>query len=67
VTPGRTWGIQLVTYGIPLHAWGTATFRTLVKNCGTFLEVDDETLTKKRLDVARVKIEAPLGGRIDFV
>jgi hypothetical protein len=56
-----------VTYGIPLHAWGTATFRTLVKNCGTFLEVDDETLTKKRLDVARVKIEAPLGGRIDFV
>jgi hypothetical protein len=51
--------------GIPLHAWGENTFRLLANRCGTFLSLDAGTRNKYRLDVARVKLEVPLGGRVD--
>jgi hypothetical protein len=53
-------------YGIPPHAWGENTFRKLTNSCGVFLELDTESRNKVRFDVARVKIEALMCGRIDF-
>jgi hypothetical protein len=76
LTEIKTWSPNLVCntreiwvnlFGVPLHAWGISTFSKLVNNCGSFVEVDEGTLKMNRLDVARVKIEAPLCGRIDFV
>jgi hypothetical protein len=54
-------------YGIPPHAWGENTFRKLANSCGVSLELEMESRNNVRLDLARVKIEAPLCGRIDFV
>jgi hypothetical protein len=59
--------IWVAIYGIPLHAWGEDTFRNIANRCGVFLEVDAGTRNHERFDVARVKLEAPLCGRIDFV
>jgi hypothetical protein len=52
--------------GIPLHVWGEATFRVIANRCGRFLTIDSGTKNRSRLDVARVKIEAPLLGSIDY-
>jgi hypothetical protein len=53
-------------YGIPLHAWGESTFRKLASRCGAFLAIDDGTRDRLRFDVARVKIDSAINGRIDF-
>jgi hypothetical protein len=53
--------------GIPLHAWGENTFRALANRYGMFLEVDVGTRSRRRLDMARVKIEASPWDRIDTV
>jgi hypothetical protein len=53
-------------YGIPLHAWGEATFRNLASKCGVFVEVDAATRNMERLDSARVKVTARLCEQIDF-
>jgi hypothetical protein len=63
---GVTKEIWVSIFGVPPHAWGEATFAKLVNSCGVLLEVDAETRNKSRFDVARVKIVAPLCGRIDF-
>jgi hypothetical protein len=52
-------------FGVPLHAWGEHSFRALANRCGAFLSLDAGTSKRSRLDVARVKIEVPLGSRID--
>jgi hypothetical protein len=54
-------------YGVPLHAWSESTFRRIVSRCGEFLAMDDYARNRSRFDVARVKVEVLLGGRIDFV
>jgi hypothetical protein len=59
--------IWLSMFGIPLHAWGEDTFRKLANKCGVFVEIDEATRNNERFDVARVKVEAALCGRIDFV
>ncbi|MCI11680.1 hypothetical protein A2U01_0032782, partial [Trifolium medium] len=41
-------------------------FRKIASRCGVFLSLDDGTRNCVRFDVARVKIEASLCGRIDF-
>ncbi|WJX90651.1 hypothetical protein P8452_72524 [Trifolium repens] len=58
--------IWVEMFGVPLHAWGETTFRSLANRCGRFLAVDTPTSNRTRLDVARVKLEAPLSGLIDF-
>jgi hypothetical protein len=63
---GVTREIWLSIFGVPPHAWGETTFAKLVNSCGVLLEVNAETRNKSRFDVARVKIEASLSGRIDF-
>ncbi|MCH86280.1 DUF4283 domain protein [Trifolium medium] len=54
-------------YGLPLHVWGVKTLREIVARCGVFLAVDNETLKRNRLDIARVQIETKLLGYINFV
>jgi hypothetical protein len=58
--------IWVEVFGVPLHAWGESTFRSLANRCGRFLAVDIPTRNRSRLDVARVKLEVPLSGLIDF-
>ncbi|MCI04352.1 RNA recognition motif, partial [Trifolium medium] len=53
-------------YGIPLHAWGESTFRAVASRCGVFVDVDDVTRNRLRLDVARMKIESSICGCVDF-
>ncbi|MCI45121.1 DUF4283 domain protein, partial [Trifolium medium] len=44
-----TW---LRCFGIPLHAWGDALFRSLAFKFGSFIEVDSSTKNMLRGDVA---------------
>jgi hypothetical protein len=53
-------------YGVPLHSWCESTFRSIVNGCGVLLALDDGTSKKLRFDVARVKVETDIGGRLDF-
>jgi hypothetical protein len=53
-------------FGIPPHAWGESNFRKIVSSCGEFVDMDAETRNLVRFDLARVKIRAPLCGKIDF-
>ncbi|WJX66216.1 hypothetical protein P8452_50795 [Trifolium repens] len=52
-------------FGIPLQAWGEDTFRILANRYGKFISVDNETKNRSRLDMARVKVEAPINNRVD--
>lgn len=42
--------------GIPLHAWSEKVFRCIGECFGQVLEVDDDSVTKRRVDRARVKV-----------
>jgi hypothetical protein len=53
-------------FGIPLHAWGEATFRALANRCGSFVALDAKTRNRDRLDMARVKVVVPILVHIDF-
>lgn len=48
-----TW---LYIWGVPLKAWDVEHFATLVSGCGEFIELDEETKERKRMDVARVLV-----------
>ncbi|GAU44430.1 hypothetical protein TSUD_100770 [Trifolium subterraneum] len=48
-----TW---LNSFGVPLHAWGDALFRSLGFKFRTFIEVDLSTKKMLRGDMARIKI-----------
>lgn len=43
-------------FGLPLHVWEEDTFKQIGAQFGVFLDFDDATINRKRLDVARVKI-----------
>ncbi|KAK2413385.1 zinc finger CCCH domain-containing protein [Trifolium repens] len=60
----ETW-IQL--YGIPLHAWEEGTFKMVAGRLGVFMDFDEATVAKHRLDVARVKLRTVRRGMIDTV
>jgi hypothetical protein len=55
----------LSCFGVPLHAWGEALFRTLGFKFGTFIKVDDSTKELLRGDVARIKVATTLPMKID--
>jgi hypothetical protein len=57
--------VWLNCYGIPLHVWGDAMFRTLGFKFGTFVEVDLNTKNMMRGDVARIKIATDASKVID--
>jgi hypothetical protein len=50
----------LSCYGVPLHAWGEALFRSLGFKFGTFVDVDPDTKNLVRGDVARIKVVTEL-------
>jgi hypothetical protein len=60
----ETW-IQI--FGIPLHAWEEYTFKMVAGRFGVFLDFDEATVSKQRLDLARVKLRSVRRGLIDTV
>jgi len=58
----RTW-VQI--RGIPLDVWIEAFFKKVGFLFGTFIDFDDETATRNRLDVANLLISTKKMGRID--
>ncbi|WJX89444.1 hypothetical protein P8452_71443 [Trifolium repens] len=70
----EAWSPELVTnhrvvwlscFGIPLHAWGDAIFRTIGFKYGTFIQVDNPTKNLLRGDRARIKIVTSLKEVVD--
>jgi hypothetical protein len=59
--------IWIDVYGIPLHAWEEGTFKMVAGRFGVFLDFDAATVSKQRLDVARVKLRTVRRGMIDTV
>ncbi|KAK2434439.1 zinc finger CCCH domain-containing protein [Trifolium repens] len=51
--------------GIPLHAWGENLFKEIGRKYGEFLDFDESTASRAKLDVARLKIATSLRGFID--
>jgi hypothetical protein len=59
--------IWLQIYGIPLHAWEENSLKRIAGRFGVFLDFDEATIAKHRLDVARVKLRTVRRGMIDTV
>ncbi|KAK2406699.1 zinc finger CCCH domain-containing protein [Trifolium repens] len=59
--------IWIQIYGIPLHAWEENSFKKIAGRFGVFLDFDEATIAKHRLDVARVKLRTVRRGIIDTV
>jgi hypothetical protein len=59
--------IWIDVYGIPFHAWEEGTFKMVAGRFGVFLDFDAATVSKQRLDVARVKLRTVMRGMIDTV
>ncbi|XP_027362640.1 uncharacterized protein LOC113870247 [Abrus precatorius] len=43
-------------YGVPLHAWGELFFRKLVSSLGDFIQIDQVTAERRRLDYGRIQL-----------
>ncbi|MCH81454.1 RNA recognition motif, partial [Trifolium medium] len=52
-------------YGIPLHVWGENLFKAIGRKYGEFLDFDENTASRAKLDVARIKISTNFRGCID--
>jgi hypothetical protein len=59
--------IWIQVFGLPLHAWDENSFKRLAGRFGVFLDFDEATIEKQRLDVARVKLRTLRRGVIDTV
>ncbi|KAK2449805.1 zinc finger CCCH domain-containing protein [Trifolium repens] len=57
-----TW---LNCYGVPLHAWGEALFRSLGFKFGSYVETDENTKKMLRGDVAKIRITTDSPSLID--
>ncbi|MCH79581.1 hypothetical protein A2U01_0000333 [Trifolium medium] len=51
--------------GVPLHVWGESFFKKVGARFGEFLDFDEATASRARLDVARIKISTPCRGCIE--
>jgi hypothetical protein len=60
----ETW-IQI--FGIPLHAWDESCFKSVAGRFDVFLDFDEATIAKHRLDMARVKLRTVRRVLIDTV
>jgi NACalpha-BTF3-like transcription factor len=65
VTPKREIWVRI--YGFPLHVWGEKAFRLFTKQWGVYVGLDEETRSRSRFDVARVKILSSTTVTIDTV
>jgi hypothetical protein len=52
-------------YGIPLHVWGENLFKAIGSRCGEFIDFDNNTASRGKLDVARIKMLTGFCGEID--
>ncbi|GAU18663.1 hypothetical protein TSUD_124960 [Trifolium subterraneum] len=52
-------------YGIPLHVWSENLFKVIRGKYGEFLDYDDCTASRAKLDIARIKISTSFRGFID--
>ncbi|KAL8475214.1 hypothetical protein ACS0TY_031578 [Phlomoides rotata] len=43
-------------YGVPSHAWNSKFFETVCVSLGPLVKIDENTLSRKRLDVARIML-----------
>ncbi|XP_027351182.1 uncharacterized protein LOC113862294 [Abrus precatorius] len=43
-------------YGVPLHAWSELFFRKLVSSLGDFIQIDQVTTKRRRLDYGRIQV-----------
>jgi hypothetical protein len=53
--------------GVPLHAWGANLFKEIGRKYGEFLDFHENTASRAKLDVARLKLATSLRGFIDEV
>ncbi|PNY16690.1 hypothetical protein L195_g013415 [Trifolium pratense] len=58
----KTW---VKVYGIPLHVWGESLFKAIGNKYGEFIDFDNNTASRAKLDVARIKISTNFRGNID--
>jgi hypothetical protein len=58
----NTW---VKVYGIPLHVWGDKLFKVIGEKYGEFLDYDNNTASRAKLDVAHLKISTNFRGMID--
>jgi hypothetical protein len=52
-------------YGIPLHVWGENLFKAIGGKYGEFLDFDNSTASRAKLDIACLKIATDFRGKID--
>jgi hypothetical protein len=57
--------VWVKVYGIPLHAWGDNLFRLLGERFGGFVDYDEDTASRTRFDVARLKFSTSSRSRIE--
>jgi hypothetical protein len=57
--------VWLNCYGVPLHVWGEALFRSLGFKFGTYIETDIPTNNMTRVDVAKIKVATDASKLID--
>jgi hypothetical protein len=57
--------VWVKVFGIPLHAWGDNLFKLLGARFGEFVDYDEPTASRMRLDVARLKLSTPIRSRIE--
>ncbi|KAL8533560.1 hypothetical protein ACS0TY_009819 [Phlomoides rotata] len=46
-------------YGVPSHAWNSKFFETVCVSLGPLVNIDEFTMSRKRLDVARIMLSVP--------
>ncbi|WJX49457.1 hypothetical protein P8452_35891 [Trifolium repens] len=52
-------------YGIPLHVWGENLFKVIGGKYGEFVDFDNNTASRAKLDITRLKISTSFRGMID--
>jgi hypothetical protein len=57
--------MSVKVFGIPLHAWGENLFKFIGRKYGEFLNFDNNTASRAKLDVAMIKILTRFGRSID--
>jgi hypothetical protein len=57
--------VWVKVYGIPLHVWGENLFKAIGSRYGEFIDFDNNTASRAKLDVARIKMATGFCGEID--
>jgi hypothetical protein len=72
----RRWSPQLVAesrmvllnvHGIPLHVWDEPLFKKIGDLFGKFVDFDEDTIGRFRLDVARIRVSMVRKGLVDEI